>query len=1199
MASTSSNRRNRVTLWVRTVAALLTLVSAAAPAPAINIVLVFNDDENETPDFDADNSGLQQLFQYAEQFYESVFKDVHTLTINYWYEDLVGSPGTVGRHNRLSQSGGRTASSNIRIDPRIGDGGAYRDWFLDPTPWDDSEFEMDQTFWRDLTGLDRAVYYSNFGTSIPGTFEVGYGGLANLFGPAIGMRDMLSTILHEIGHALGVGGNDLANLDTIDGDYDFDPAWVFNKTLGVDVADDGDDWDTAHLYGEPMLMSSGRDESVRERPSHTDLFAMAAGSNFTLLDVPRRELYGASWEAPTNWSGARLPDGADDVFVRSGGVVGMGTVFTALANNLVVSDGTDLTIAANNLIVANELLVDEDATVTVTGGEVEAGRLVVDNFGILSVSGGSVDVFYAAVIDSTGSININGGTLTVGEFNNAAGGTFNLLSGQLTIRGGRFLPNRENFVLAGAGPGVTARLKFTNGGTWDEPETLTVANGRNGRLEIESGSRVTVGSSLLVGADDLGAVGTIIVTGADSELVVGGRTSIGMREEGSLQITNQATMRVDRLMYIAEFPGSTGTVSVSGAGTLIAENSIIVGAGGTLSVSGSSISAPTINNLAGGVLNFRSGFVHIQGGQFQSGQVDFVLSGTSVFEDPWLTLHDGATWQQAGTLTVGDRRDGTLVVRSGSEVNVGGSLIAGGNTLYGATGTINLEDEGSSLSTGAALRIGYREKGMLNVGAGASVSVVGAFTLAENPGSQGTATIDEGGTVDAMGGVSIGAAGTLNLRGTLRAPSLATAPGGALNFRHGVLEIDAGVFQPGGNYRVQGEDAASHPQLTLRNGATWSEPAELTVGGIGDGTLVVENGAQISVGQNLIIGRDNLGRTGVVHITGEGSRIAVANRVSVGLEEHGQLTVADGGELSVGDSMSISGFDYAEAVLNVESGGAVHATNNLSIGVSGTVIVSGGVLTAGRINQFADFGLAIGGEGEVRINEFNGNLGQYGGLLAPRDIGAGLTINGNATFDIGGLLELGIGGPDAGEFDVLRINGAEFNGTGGGLIVSLQDLSGSYEYYIPELGDRWQIVESPAAPLDSFFGYISLPDLTPGLRWRQHRTDSSFAIEVVQQGDFDNDDDVDADDLARWKPAYGQTVQGDGDGDGDTDGHDFLIWQRHLGRNPTAIAANATVPEPHSLALLATLALALRINRRALTPGPSLRTRSITAARHL
>jgi hypothetical protein len=90
------------------------------------------------------------------------------------------------------------------------------------------------------------------------------------------------------------------------------------------------------------------------------------------------------------------------------------------------------------------------------------------------------------------------------------------------------------------------------------------------------------------------------------------------------------------------------------------------------------------------------------------------------------------------------------------------------------------------------------------------------------------------------------------------------------------------------------------------------------------------------------------------------------------------------------------------------------------------------------------------------------------------------------------------------------------------------------------------------------------------------------------QGDFDNNDVVDAADLAdKWKPGYGMTGQtnddnGDADADGDVDGADFLIWQRQLGAVSAGVVAAAAVPEPAAASLLiASLVMAVCATRRA------------------
>jgi hypothetical protein len=81
-------------------------------------------------------------------------------------------------------------------------------------------------------------------------------------------------------------------------------------------------------------------------------------------------------------------------------------------------------------------------------------------------------------------------------------------------------------------------------------------------------------------------------------------------------------------------------------------------------------------------------------------------------------------------------------------------------------------------------------------------------------------------------------------------------------------------------------------------------------------------------------------------------------------------------------------------------------------------------------------------------------------------------------------------------------------------------------------------------------------------------------IAVDLSADFDNDGDVDGDDLPVFQASYGVNDNADADGNGVTDGRDFLIWQRTFGNDATQSVVNfsasdlallgigTTVPEP-------------------------------------
>lgn len=83
-------------------------------------------------------------------------------------------------------------------------------------------------------------------------------------------------------------------------------------------------------------------------------------------------------------------------------------------------------------------------------------------------------------------------------------------------------------------------------------------------------------------------------------------------------------------------------------------------------------------------------------------------------------------------------------------------------------------------------------------------------------------------------------------------------------------------------------------------------------------------------------------------------------------------------------------------------------------------------------------------------------------------------------------------------------------------------------------------------------------------------------------GDFDADNDVDADDLAEWKSDFGLGGGSDANFDGDSDGNDFLAWQRNVGLS-AAVPASTPVPEPGTTMLCCLALPALSLGRRCMT----------------
>jgi hypothetical protein len=89
--------------------------------------------------------------------------------------------------------------------------------------------------------------------------------------------------------------------------------------------------------------------------------------------------------------------------------------------------------------------------------------------------------------------------------------------------------------------------------------------------------------------------------------------------------------------------------------------------------------------------------------------------------------------------------------------------------------------------------------------------------------------------------------------------------------------------------------------------------------------------------------------------------------------------------------------------------------------------------------------------------------------------------------------------------------------------------------------------------------------------WRVEQLPNIVRLIAEFGADFDEDGDVDKDDLSAWQANYSMTgvdhEDGDADDDGDVDGRDFLIWQKQY-TGPGPLAAASAVPEPGCLGLL-------------------------------
>ncbi|HEY6562950.1 MAG TPA: hypothetical protein VIY86_00510, partial [Pirellulaceae bacterium] len=349
-----------------------------------------------TPVFDPNLDQLGAIMQAAANFWEGIILNNHTLEVTYGYLDL--APAVHGIAEVVLDDGLRATEGNVAFDIENNMAG---DWFFDPTPTNHSEFSMHQVLFRDLAAVTQGLYYNGAPNDV---LEVGYWG--NYTGPDQG-RDALTTAIHELGHLLGLASN-LPNFpgQTGDGDYDFNPLFVQGDAAAVEYAGPGGQ-QHQHLRSSDSTMAEGAGNGDRNLPGATDLFALASVSNWTLIDLPRKDFWGGAgnnWNASANWPGNRLPDAQDIVHVRNDATASL-TSANGAAGNLFIQEESVVSTGSNSLNVNSKLTIEGagpglQATLVVnTNGRVTAQEIELNDGGLLSVTSGVTEEVNADIID--------------------------------------------------------------------------------------------------------------------------------------------------------------------------------------------------------------------------------------------------------------------------------------------------------------------------------------------------------------------------------------------------------------------------------------------------------------------------------------------------------------------------------------------------------------------------------------------------------------------------------------------------------------------------------------------------------------------------------------------------------------------------------------------------------------------------------
>ena len=513
-------------------------------------------------------------------------------------------------------------------------------------------------------------------------------------------------------------------------------------------------------------------------------------------------------------------------------------------------------------------------------------------------------------------------------------------------------------------------------------DTAEIGNGNGDTFTVTTGSGTQTIASLMMGDPHatLQVTNALTVQPQAIELLA-----------GTLEVTGTASVTAPGLLIDSSSasllmdPGSVVNLSghsnygLENAGTIAvpSNNPFAISITGNSTIDGGTLNAgPGAGGGTGGALYLS----HTSGGTptsllVQAGaQVTdtYSMLSSNPFDFASLTI-DGSTWNDAGDPTDGGTTRGYMLVGhnelGGSEPIAGAATLTLQNhaTLTEASRAIigdNANSSGSvvvdsssvwdvATATGGFLEVGSQGNGALTISNGGTVEVgnTGTFVsngstltgggigIARHTGSTGTVTVESGGLLSSLGGLSVGRGGQGSLNvlsgGTVSLSNLGVGynTGGSATVTVSGSGADL-VVQTGGYVGVSAAGAimnvASSAVATLGT-------LQLGLGGSGQGTLTAGTGGHIAITSNA------------------------------GIANGSMLVVSDG---TSGVDIGTSG-TYVGGAVNVESGhtlsgvgviaGAVQNSGQIQA-VSGTLEVTGSITSAGSGT------LAVGDDAVLRLD---------------------------------------------------------------------------------------------------------------------------------------------------------------------------------------------------------------------------------------
>jgi T5SS/PEP-CTERM-associated repeat protein len=443
-------------------------------------------------------------------------------------------------------------------------------------------------------------------------------------------------------------------------------------------------------------------------------------------------------------------------------------------------------------------------TQTITVGDTSNGEVTVDGGSVLETSSGrlgrSDGVIGTVTVEGTGSEWRNTYGISFGSFLSDGAGHLIINNGGLVDAGSHLTAIYSGSHLISM-DGGTLKTKWFNA----DPAII------QGTGVVESNGWQLDGTHEITSIADLPS-SQLLDDQPDKNITVnidwmGGQTNFGVNN-GDVTISNGTQISSSRDGYVARWPGTTGSLTLNGAGTQWEMLDLWVGRTGHGSL--------TVGN--GAVVHSYNTFF------------GYDLGGSATVNV------DGANSKlEVESLAIGDAGDATLNISSGGEVFAKGQAYLGANPI--GNGVINISGVGSKLTTDNSLIVGGDGDGELHVSDGGRVTTGIDVSVANSVDRSGTVTVDGMGSHLEIGRAMFLGAGS--------EASMSITGGGV-------------VTSESSSVGLHGPDKET--QVVIEGiGSRWSITGDLEFGERGPAAGTISNGGVLEVAGDLVLNQNNDG----------------------------------------------------------------------------------------------------------------------------------------------------------------------------------------------------------------------------------------------------------------------------------------------------------------------------------------------------